>query len=208
MTNTSSHNYVRALCEGAILVALAEILGYIKVWHMPEGGSVSLMMLPIMVFALRWGLGRGLLAGLALGIVDFMLGGGIAIGWQSILGDYVIACTLIGLAGVGSRMKNLGGVILGSVLGGVGRFLSVWVTGATLWGEYMYDIYGLPMDNEWVYSFLYNLPALVSTLLCVIICVVLYNIKSLQKYLLGQDISPAVRTAQADKQAGKEPWEG
>ena len=188
MTNTSSHNHIRALCEGAIMVALAEILGYIKIWHMPEGGSVSLMMLPIMVFALRWGLSRGLLAGLALGIVDFMLGGGIAIGWQSILGDYVIACTLIGLAGVGFKLKNLGGVILGSVLGGLGRFLSLWVTGATLWGEYMYDIYGLPMDNEWVYSFLYNLPALVSTLLCVIICVVLYNIKSVRKYLLGQDI--------------------
>ena len=188
---TKQHNYIRALCEGAIMVALAEILGYIKVWHMPEGGSVSLMMLPIMVYALRWGLSRGLLSGLALGVVDFMLGGGIAIGWQSILGDYVIACTLIGLAGLGSKRKDLGGVILGSVLGGVGRFLSVWVTGATLWGEYMYDIYGLPMTNEWVYSFLYNLPALVSTLVCVIICVVLYNIKSVRKYLLGQDILAA-----------------
>lgn len=53
----------------------------------------------------------------------------------------------------------------------------------------MYDIYGLPMDNEWVYSFLYNLPVLVSGVLTVVICVVIYNIKPLQKYILGNDIS-------------------
>lgn len=186
-SNTKSHLAVRALVEGAILVALAEILGYIKLWHMPEGGSVSLMMLPVILFALRWGLGRGLLAGLALGILDFMLGGGIAIGWQSILGDYVVALTAMGLAGVGHK-KGLAGVILGSAVGSLGRFLSIWATGAIIWGEYMYDVYGLPMNNEWVYSFLYNLPVLVSGVLTVVICVVLYNIRPLRKYILGDDI--------------------
>ena len=168
--NTSGKT--RALVEGALMVAAAEALGYIKIWHMPEGGSVSLMMLPIVLYGLRWGLRNGLLAGLALGIIDFMLGGGIAIGWQSILGDYVIACTLIGLAGVGHR-KGLPGVILGGVAGCLGRFAAVWVTGATLWGEYMYDIYGLPMTNEWVYSFLYNLPTLVAGVLTVIVALLL-----------------------------------
>lgn len=182
------HNVVRSLVEGAVLVALAEILGYLKLWHMPEGGSVSLMMLPIILFALRWGLGRGLLAGLALGILDFILGGGIAIGWQSILGDYVIAITALGLAGVGHK-RGLPGVIAGSILGCLGRFVSIWITGATLWGEYMYDIYGLPMNNEFVYSFIYNLPVLVSGVLTVVICVVLYHIKPLQKYVLGKDIT-------------------
>ena len=170
--NNISRN-TRALVEGALMVAAAEALGYIKLWHMPEGGSVSLMMLPIVLFALRWGLGKGLLAGLALGIVDFMLGGGIAIGWQSILGDYVIACTLIGLAGVGHGKKSAAGVALGAALGCLGRFAAVWVTGATIWGEYMYDIYGLPMTNEWVYSFLYNLPTLVAGVLTVIVAVLL-----------------------------------
>ena len=183
-----SHNAVRAMVEGAIFVAIAEILGYIKLWHMPEGGSISLMMLPVVIYALRWGLGQGLLAGLALGILDFMLSDGFAIGWQSILGDYVIALTLLGLAGIGHK-KGFPGIVLGSVLGCLGRFLSIWVTGATLWGEYMYDIYGLPMNNEFVYSFLYNLPVLISGVITVVICVVLYNIKSTQKYMLGEDIA-------------------
>ena len=179
---------VRAMVEGAIFVALAEILGYIKIWHMPEGGSISLMMLPIIIYALRWGLGQGLLAGLALGILDFMLSGGIAIGWQSILGDYVIALTALGLAGVGHK-KGFPGILLGSILGSLGRFVCIWLTGAILWGEYMYDVYGLPMDNEYVYSFLYNLPVLISGVLAVVICVALYNIKSTRKYILGEDIA-------------------
>ena len=183
-----AHNAVRAMVEGAVFVAIAEILGYLKLWHMPEGGSVSLLMLPIIVYALRWGLGQGLLAGLALGILDFMLSGGIAIGWQSILGDYVVALTALGLAGLG-RGKGFPGILLGSVLGCLGRFVSIWITGATLWGEYMYDVYGLPMDNEFVYSFLYNLPVLVSGVITVLVCVLLYELKSTQKYMLGGDIA-------------------
>lgn len=179
----NTNKKARALVEGALMVAAAEALGYVKIWHMPEGGSVSLMMLPIVLYALRWGLSRGLLAGLALGVIDFMLGGGIAIGWQSILGDYVIACTLIGLAGVGHGKKTAG-MLGGAALGCLGRFLAVWVTGATLWGEYMYDIYGLPMNNEWVYSFLYNLPTLVSGVLTVICCALL---KNTMKKLPGAD---------------------
>ena len=177
MNNTSKTT--RALVEGALMVAAAEALGFIKIWHMPEGGSVSLMMLPIVLYALRWGMGQGLLAGCALGIIDFMLGGGIAIGWQSSLGDYVVACTLIGLAGVGHNKPGVGGVVLGSAVGCLGRYAAVWVTGATLWGEYMYDIYGLPMNNEWVYSALYNLPTLVSGVLTTIIAVLL--IKPMQR---------------------------
>ena len=185
---TNKRNTTRALVEGAILIAAAEVLGFIKLWHMPEGGSVSLMMLPMVLYGLRWGIGRGLSAGLALGILDFMLGGGFAIGWQSILGDYVIALTLLGLAGAG-RKKGLFGVLFGSVLACLGRFLSIWVTGAVVWGEYMYDIYGLPMTSEWLYSFLYNIPVLISGALTVVLCVVLYNLKPLRPYLLGNDIT-------------------
>jgi len=182
-------NLTRALCEGAILVAMAEILGYLKIGHLPNGGSISLMMLPIVVFGLRWGLGHGLLAGLVLGIVDFMLGGGVAIGWQSILGDYVIACALIGLSGVGHRVKGLAGVLIGAVVGCLGRFLSVWVTGATLWGEYMPEEFlGMSMTNEWFYSLLYNgITVGASCAVTVMVVAALYATGA-RRYLLGEDI--------------------
>jgi len=185
--NTTYHLALRAMVEGALMVALAEVLGYLKLWHMPEGGSVSLLALPIVFHALRWGLGHGLLAGLAFGILDFMLGGGFAIGWQSILGDYVIALTVLGLAGLGHK-KGLPGVVFGSLLGGAARYVVVSITGATLWGEYMKDLYFFHFTSPWPYSFVYNLPALISALLAAGACVALYNISSTRKYLLGEDL--------------------
>lgn len=170
------------------MVALAEVLGYIKLWHMPEGGSVSLMALPIVFFALRWGMGYGLLAGFAMGVLDFMLGGGFAIGWQSIVGDYLIALTVLGLAGVG-RKKGLSGVVVGSLLGTVGRYLVVTFTGATLWGEYMHDLYFFHFTSTWTYSLIYNLPALISAVLVTVICVVLYRIPSTKRLLEGADLN-------------------
>ena len=180
---------LRAIIEGGLLVAMAEILGHIKLYRFPYGGSVTLMMLPIIVFALRWGVKNGLVAGLALGILDFMLDGGIAIGWQSILGDYVIACTLIGLAGFGKHIKGTAGVVTGTVLGCLGRFLSLWVTGATLWGIYMPEKFlGLPMTNEWVYSLLYQLATVGVASVVTVIVVLLLMATPAKKLLLGSDL--------------------
>ncbi len=184
----SQHLRVRMLCEGAVFVALAEILGYLKIGHLPNGGSVSLLMLPMIVFALRWGLGSGLLAGFALGVLDFLVGGGIAIGWQSILGDYVIALTALGLAGLG-RGRGLPGLAVGTVLGCLGRFLSIWVTGATLWGEYMPEEFlGLPMTNEWVYSLLYNGIPIGASSAATLAVVLALAATPARRYLLGHDI--------------------
>ena len=91
---------VRCLVEGAICVALATILGLWRLWKMPWGGSVTLNMMPIFIFAIRWGAGPGLLAGFVMGLLDFILGGDYIIGWQSIIGDYLMAYTFCGLAGV------------------------------------------------------------------------------------------------------------
>ena len=124
-------NELRALCEGAIMVTIAQILSYIKLWEMPWGGSVVLAMVPIILYAVRWGVGRGLLAGFVFGVLQFMFDGGFAIGWQSIVGDYLLAFTVLGLAGV-MKGKKLG-VFLGTLIAGVARFLVHYVVGATIW---------------------------------------------------------------------------
>lgn len=79
-----NHLKLRALCEGAVLVAVAEILSFIKLWEMPWGGSVVLSMVPLVLYAVRWGLGPGLLSGFVFGVLQFVFDGGFAIGWQSI----------------------------------------------------------------------------------------------------------------------------
>ena len=51
------NNKTRTLCEAAIFIAMAEILSFIKLYEFPNGGSVTLEMLPIILFAVRYGCG-------------------------------------------------------------------------------------------------------------------------------------------------------
>ena len=156
MNKSKSSLKLRCLVEGAVLVALAQVLGYLKVWRMPWGGSVTLIMLPIFIYAFRWGLGPGLLSGFVLGVLQFVLDPGFSgMGWQEIVLDYVLAYTLVGLAGVGSGKK--GGLFWGACIGALGRFLSHYLSGATIWAQYMPDkFFGMTMTSPWIYSALYN----------------------------------------------------
>ena len=65
-----SHRKVRALTEGAVCIALAEILSFLPLYKMPWGGSVDLAMLPISVFCVRWGFWPGLLVSFAHAVLQ------------------------------------------------------------------------------------------------------------------------------------------
>ena len=97
---------LRCLCEGAIMLALAQVLGYIKLWQLPNGGSVTLSMLPIFVFCIRWGFGPGLLVSFAFGLLQLFLDVAYSAGWQSIIGDYLLAFAVMGFAGLFKGKKN------------------------------------------------------------------------------------------------------
>ena len=186
MTKTWKRYVLRMLCEGAVLVAVAQVLGYIKIWEMPWGGSVCLSMLPIFLFACRWGLGPGLMSGFVLGVLQFMFDGGFALGWQSILGDYLAAFTAVGLAGL-FRHKSWS-VYAGTVAGSAARFLVHYVVGATIWAEYMPEtFFGMTMTTPWFYSLLYNgFYMVIDMLLCLLVFWLARG--PMQKYYIGADI--------------------
>ena len=181
-----NHMKLRALCEGAVLVAVAEILSFIKLWEMPWGGSVVLSMVPLVLYAVRWGLGPGLLSGFVFGVLQFVFDGGFAIGWQSIIGDYLLAFAVMGFAGLFKGKKN--GIYWGSLLGTFLRFLVHYVTGATLWAEYMPDeFFGMTMTSPWIYSALYNGSFLLLSLVLTLVVVAILQ-KPLGKYLRAEDL--------------------
>lgn len=173
-----------SIVEGAIMVALAQVLGYLKLWQMPNGGSVTFVMLPIFVYCVRWGFGRGILAAFALAVLQFLLDGGLALGWQSIIGDYLLAYTALGLAGLFSKRKF--GFFWGTLVGSLARFVVAWVVGATIWAEYMPDsFFGMTMVSPWIYSLLYNGSyILLCMALCLVVGAILY--KPLGKFLRRQ----------------------
>ena len=181
------HRKLRCLCESAVLLAAAMILNYLRLWKMPWGGSIDLAMIPVLLCAVRWGIGPGLCAGFLFGTLQFLLGGGFAIGWQSILGDYLIAYTVLGLAGFAKKTRN--GYLLGTLLGGGARFLVHYVVGATIWAEYMPDeFFGLTMTSPWFYSLLYNGSFMIPNIILAMLAFFLLW-KPLQKFMSGQDLS-------------------
>ena len=60
---TKSTMSTTQLAYTGMALALAYALSYVKLWRMPWGGSVTLAMVPIVLYAVRWGVGSGLLAG-------------------------------------------------------------------------------------------------------------------------------------------------
>ena len=186
MNKSKLYYTIRMLCEGAVLVVLAQILGYLKLWQMPWGGSITLSMLPIFLFACRWGMGPGLMSGFVFGVLQFMYDGGIALGWQSILGDYLLAFTALGFAGLFRGKPS--SVFLGTVTGSVARFLVHYVVGATIWAEYMpEEFFGMTMSTPWFYSLLYNgFYMAIDMVLCLVVFALLRP--SMGRYLTGQDL--------------------
>ena len=182
-----SHRNLRALCEGAIMVALAQLLSYIKLYSMPYGGSVTFAMLPIFIYCARWGTGRGLIASFALGVLQLFLDRAYGVAWYSFLGDYIFAYGLLGLAGLFHKKKY--GFFYGTLLGSFARFLVAWVLGALAYAEATptNSVFGIENLGPWLYSTIYNgFYIFASMALCLAVGLILY--KPLGKYLRGEDI--------------------
>ena len=187
-TNRKSHLYVRMLCEGAILLAMGLVLNALKLYQFPNGGSVDLAMIPIFFFAIRWGVGPGLLVGFAFGLLQMFIDGAIAWGWQSLLLDYLVAFTPLGLAGLFRYRK--GGIFAGTLLGCVLRFIVHYISGVTIYAIVApTELFAMTFTEPWMYSLAYNGSyMLVDTVICLVVFALLYN--PLRKYFLAEDIRP------------------
>ena len=163
------HQKILTLCEGAMSVALAFALGYVNIPTGGFGGSISLCMLPLALYALRRGWTWGMGAGLVYGLIDFLTGG-LGVTWQSIILDYLVAYALVGVAGCFP-----GHPVIGTVLGGVARYVALVLSGVFIWGEYMHDLeffgHTLKMTNVWVYSLVYNIQYMLPSIVIVTICI-------------------------------------
>ncbi|MBS4212257.1 energy-coupled thiamine transporter ThiT [Bacillus sp. FJAT-49825] len=156
----------RFIAEVAVFSALAYLLDLaasilsLKIW--PQGGSISIAMVPVFIMAYRWGIKGGLLTGFLLGLLQFILGfAQIYTIIQGII-DYFIAFTVLGFAGIFARQVknsleegNKGSwmvySILGTFLGSLLRYICHVYSGIAFFGEYAPK--GQPVA---VYSLIYN----------------------------------------------------
>ncbi|SDJ76309.1 energy-coupled thiamine transporter ThiT [Sediminibacillus albus] len=153
------------LVEVAIFSALALVLDIVpflsfKIW--PQGGSVSLAMIPVFIVAFRWGLKGGLLSGFLFGIFQIAVGQAIIVTALQGFIEYGLAFTALGMAGIfskqiqtaltaGKTAKLFTFVSMGVLLGCALRFLGHLCAGVVFFANYAPE--GQPV---WLYSTLYN----------------------------------------------------
>ena len=169
---------IKIICESALAVALCVAFNFIQI-RLPinlAGGSISLVMLPIAIVALRRGPGVGALIGLVFGIIDLLIDPYI-VHWVQIILDYPLPYLLFGF-GVGlfkpllRAVKKKGAktavIIISFLIGGALRFCSHLVSGVIFFGS------SAPVDqNVWLWSGLYQCSYLLPSLIAVCILTII-----------------------------------
>ena len=162
------------------MIALGTVLANIKIFEMPNGGSITLLsMLPFILVSYRHGTKWGLFTGFVNSLLQMLLGfyappaPGLLPLVGMILLDYVLAFTLLGLAGaIAKPFKNrLVGVAVGTAAVCGIRFLCSFLSGWLLWGSWAPEGMSAPLYSL-VYNGSYMLP---NTILMVVVCLLLYK---------------------------------
>ncbi len=146
------------IVETSILIAIGVIFEvfatFIPIFQMPQGGRVSIVLLPVIIISLRRGFFYGFISGVITGFFVFMFDG-FFIHWGSIVFDYFLAFSLISIVALLKKdalESNIFKFILSITIASIIRYLMHSFSGVIFFGDFT--------DKDvWFYSFIvYNLP--------------------------------------------------
>ncbi len=186
------------LVEGAIMLALAIVLSLVTPFQklLPFGGSITLVsMLPICLYSIKYGVPQGLAVSFLFAVFQFaqgaikdgLFGWGLTVGMliACIMLDYIVAYTVIGLAGI-FRKKGLGGWIAGICIALALRFVSHFFSGVYVFASSgkIWDDLDFVAKNKYIYSAVYNAAYMVPEIvLTIVVAVLLFKIPQTKKML-------------------------
>ena len=160
----------------SVAMALAFATSYMKLYELPWGGSVTLCSMLFIVLIGNWyGVGTGVLVGLAYGILQF-LQGPFVLSFFQVGCDYIFAFAALGLAGLFAKKEH--GLLKGYILAVFARGLFHTIGGYLYWMEYMPD--NFPASLKSVYPIVYNYSYL---LIEAVITVIIISIPAVSKAL-------------------------
>lgn len=168
----------KSIALAGICVSLSFALSYIKLWDLPQGGSVTLVsLLPVMLFSYIYGAKKGLFVCFVYGVLQSLQDPYIIHPAQFLL-DYPVALSMAGLAGV---LKNVNiksqqlKFSLSALIGGTMRYVSHVFSGVFAFGAYALDA---GAANVYTYSLAYNSFVFVDILLVIVAGALLLSSKS------------------------------
>ena len=142
--NTVSKRTFNLVLAG-VMIAMGTALGFVKPFELPYGGAITLCsMLPVMFFSYRCGLKWGLSAGLVFSVLQLLFGLDALKGISamlvvgSIFLDYILAFTVLGLAGMfrGKIKNDAVAFTLGSFVSMMLRYFCSFLSGWVLWASF------------------------------------------------------------------------
>ncbi len=160
MRTNEKKNDLSVLVRTSILLAVAFVLNHITLFKMPQGGSITAFsMFAMFLTAYLFGPRQGIFAGMAYGLLDLVLNPYVVHPMQIFL-DYPLAFGAIGIGGLLRNRKF--GIITGYLLGVLGRYLVVVLSGIIFWGEYAAEGFNA-VSWSFFYNMTYILPEAVAT---------------------------------------------
>ena len=150
----------KTIAFAALAIALSFVLSCFRLYRMPQGGSVTPgSMLPLMLFSAAFGVGPGLLAGVAYGVLQYFQGGWFLNVWQFML-DYILAFAALGLCGLYKYLPKAWGLYATMAFAALCRTLSATLAGYMFWETDLWP--------SLVYNGTYLIP---DTIICMVLAV-------------------------------------
>jgi len=150
MKTNEKKNDVSILVKTSILLAVTFVLNQITLLKMPHGGSITAFsMVTLFLVGYLFGPRQGVLAGMAYGLLDLTINPYVVHPIQMLM-DYPLALGAIGIGGLLRNQKY--GMITGYLVGVLGRYLVIVISGIIFWGMYAAEGF-----NAVTWSFFYNM---------------------------------------------------
>lgn len=142
----------RDIASAAMCVAMSFILSCIKLFGMPQGGSITpASLLPMIIYIVAFGPARGLVVGFAYGLLQLFQGAYIIHPMQMLV-DYPMAFGALALGGIVKyiKMPDAAKLPAAVLLGFIGRYIMAVLSGVIFFAEYAGE------EGALVYSLVYN----------------------------------------------------
>ncbi len=173
----------KCLSLAGVTVAMSFGLSYIKIFEMPQGGSITLFsLLPIMIFSFAYGTKKGVFVCFIYGVLQAIQDPWLIHPAQFLL-DYPVAFSAIGLSGAFAKLTRLEkfpqvSFLLGAIPAVTLRFLSHVFSGVFAFAS----TYAGDLDS-WLYSLGYNSFVFIDMAIVLVVGAIVFSSKAFNKEL-------------------------
>lgn len=167
----------RALSFAGVSVALSFALSYVKLFSLPQGGSITLAsMLPLIIYSYVFGARKGIFAGVVYGLLQCVQSPQIYQPMQVLL-DYPVAFGAIGVAGIAKNIrftdKPLAKFAIGASVACLLRYIAHVIS-----GYYVFSSWKMAGYTAVSWAIVYNLFVIAELAIILVVGSVLFSSKA------------------------------